>query len=131
MGHGLLPHKQLLTVRQLVIAVAIVAVLVFMIGYTGKVLKKDRVKEDYVRLQQSVQAERARHGELLEALVESGSEAEVESFARNKVNLIKPGDQPIIPLPVEGATISETAAVQITPIPTPENWQLWLDLLRN
>lgn len=130
MGHGPLPHKQLLTVRQLIIAVAIVAVLVFMIGYTGKVLKKGRVQEDYSRLQQSVQAERDRHKALLDALINNDSQAQVEAFARNEINLIKPGDQLIVSLFPENSSVSETTKVEITPEPTPENWQLWLELFQ-
>ncbi|NOZ72626.1 MAG: hypothetical protein GXP38_12065 [Chloroflexi bacterium] len=130
MGRGPLPQKQLLTVRQLVIAIGIVAVLFFIIGYTGKVLKSGRVQEDYVRLQQSVQAEKERKAALLGALINSDSEPRVEEFARDEFNLVKPGDQPISPLIEEMAVISDTTEVVSTPEPTPENWQLWLALFR-
>lgn len=130
MGRGPLPQKQLLTVRQLVIAIGIVAVLFFIIGYTGKVLKSGRVQEDYVRLQQSVQAEKERKAALLGALINSDSEPRVEEFARDEFNLVKPGDQPISPLIEEMSVISDTSEVVSTPEPTPENWQLWLALFR-
>ncbi len=57
------------------------------------------------------------------------SEHAVEGWARQDGRLVKPGDVPIVPLPVNKVT---QAPLLPTPMPTPtsvENWQIWRSMI--
>ena len=57
------------------------------------------------------------------------SAAAVDAWARNEEHLVKPGDNPIVPMPAPGATaLPENVAP--TPIPTPyTKWDVWMQIL--
>jgi hypothetical protein len=56
------------------------------------------------------------------------SVAAVDEWARNEAHMVKPGDNPIVPLPAPGTTpVPEN--LPPTPVPTPfTKWDVWMEL---
>ncbi|NOZ51085.1 MAG: septum formation initiator family protein [Chloroflexi bacterium] len=128
MGRGPFPPSQLTTLRQMIIVTGIIVLLLFVAGYTGKLLTSGRVHSDKAALEHTVQMEDQRQTELLQELVNVDSPAEIERVARDELNMAKPGDHPIV-------VVQDPAGDEIeplltpTPTPTPTHWQRWLALL--
>jgi len=60
------------------------------------------------------------------AVAYANSDTSVEQWAREQAGMIQPGDKPILPLPVAGAT---PAPQTVSPVIVPKqisDWQIWM-----
>ena len=127
MGRGPLPEQSLKVLRQILAVGGIFILLLFAVGYTGKVLTSGRLHNEEKRLQELVQQEARRQIELQKDVANIDSEAAIERVARDELNMVKAGEQPIM---IEDPTRKEGEPL-LTPTPTatPAHWQMWLSLL--
>jgi len=127
MGRGPLPEQSLKVLRQVLAVGGIFILLLFAVGYTSKVLTSGRLHNEEKRLQQLVQEEARRQVELQEDVANIDSEKAIERVARDELNMVKTGEQPImIENPARG---EEEPLLTPTPTATPTHWQMWLSLL--
>ncbi len=127
MGRGPLPEQSLKVLRQALAVGGIFILLLFAVGYTSKVLTSGRLRNEEKRLQQLVQQEAQRQVELQKDVANIDSETAIERVARDELNMVKAGEQPIM---IEDPTRGEEVPL-LTPTPTatPTHWQMWLSLL--
>ncbi len=134
MGRQSLPQRQLLTVRQILIALSIVACLSFIISYSGRIVLNSKVQSQQEYVATRVQEEEAVKAQILEWLTDADKSVQAEAFARNELNWAREGDQTVATLNsgteagIEPATLLEVD-LGLEAAPTPENWELWLDLV--
>jgi len=134
MSYQPLPQKQLFTVGQIVAAISIVACLVFIVSYSGRIIMDKKVQANQERYQEEVVAAEALGGEIQQMINDVGSAAVVEPYAREQRNMGLPGEQSVAPLPMgnglveqeQQSTVVETELSDEEIIP---NWQLWLDFV--
>jgi hypothetical protein len=89
--------------------------------------------EEMTRLSRQAESVRVRATEIMAtqynlqtAVAYANSNFSVEQWAREQAGMIQPGDVPIMPMPVPGAT---PASQDISPVIVPtqiSNWQIWL-----
>jgi hypothetical protein len=92
--------------------------------------------EEMTRLNRQAESVRVRATEVMAtqynletAVAYANSNFSVEQWAREQAGMIRPGDVPIAPMPVPGATpISQDVSPVIVPTQV-SNWQIWLLVL--
>jgi hypothetical protein len=92
--------------------------------------------EEMTRLSKQAESVRVRATEIMAtqynlqtAVAYANSDFSVEEWAREQAGMIKPGDKPIAPMPVPGAT-PESQNVSPVIVPTQiSNWQIWMLVL--
>ena len=134
MSYQPLPQKQLFTVGQIVAAISIVACLVFIVSYSGRIIMDKKVQANQERYQEEVTAAEALGGEIQQMISDVNTAGVVEPYAREQRNMGLPGEQSVAPLPMEigfpeheqQGDVSEIEFSDEEIIP---NWQLWLDFV--
>jgi hypothetical protein len=134
MGYQPLPQKQLFTVGQIVAAISIVACLVFIVSYSGRIILDKKVQADQERLQQEVVETQTFYGTIQEMLNSVDSPAVVEPYARGLRNMELPGEQSVAPLIMKTDSTEQVEQADATDITLSDeeaitNWQLWLDFV--
>ncbi len=84
---------------QLTIVVVCVVSVYFVIGFYGKSLESYRISQRAEQVQREVRAIEARNRRLQERVAYLSTDGYVETAARDKLNLVKPGDRSLIVLP--------------------------------
>jgi cell division protein FtsB len=107
-----------------VIVLAIVGALVW--GFSQQLALARQMREEEMRLEQAVAAERARNEELQARLEYVKSDEYVERWAREEAKMAKPEEIVIVP----PADMDEEAAVDAQPEqpPAPEGRPFWIEL---
>ncbi|NOX62898.1 MAG: hypothetical protein GXP42_13285 [Chloroflexi bacterium] len=123
-------QRQLLSTRQMLTAIAVLACLAYIILYSGRVVAGVRAQRKLVELQKTV-AEREAFRQEVETLLEHVDDpAVIDAYAREERNWVKPGDQPVAPIirdaPIDPQPAPEPRIQQTRPEP---NWRLWWKLL--
>ncbi|MCO6451872.1 MAG: hypothetical protein J5I90_13905 [Caldilineales bacterium] len=120
-----------MTVRQIVAAIAVVACVVFVMGYSSRVVVGLRAKNELTQWQNGVQEIQEFSDEIQSTLDGMDDPAAVESYVRNEKNWVKPGDQPVAPLQHSSPDKTEEPVVIEEPVEAeePANWQLWWQLV--
>ena len=134
MGYQPLPQKQLFTVGQIVAAISIVACLIFIVSYSGRIILDKKVQAKQERLQQEVVDAQAFGGTIQQMISNVDSPAVVEPYARGLRNMELPGEQSVAPLIMkinspELVEQEDAAAMQLSEEESIANWQLWLDFV--
>jgi cell division protein FtsL len=101
---------------QLTIVVVCVVSVYFVVGFYGKTLESYRIGQRAEQVQRQVAALEARNRELQAQVAYLSTDSYVETAARDKLGLVKPGDQALIVLPEK----PEVAWVEGPPA-TPDN----------
>jgi cell division protein FtsL len=83
----------------LTIVVVCVVSVYFVVGFYGKTLESYRIGQRAAQVQREVGALEARNRELQAQVAYLSTDAYVETAARDKLGLVKPGDQALIVLP--------------------------------
>ena len=131
------PPKQLLTLRQAIIFISIVALAIFAFMYGRNVLRYRELQNELAEMNVNIAATEMEREEIDRAFDESISPAVVEDFVRKVLNWVRSGDEVIILVgkdaaesPLENARPSSGGSEDETASETPKaNWQLWLELL--
>jgi hypothetical protein len=92
--------------------------------------------EEMTRLNKQAESVRERATEIMAtqynlqtAVAYANSDFSVEQWAREQAGMIRPGDKPIAPMPVAGAT-PEPQNISPVIVPTQiSNWQIWMLVL--
>jgi len=98
MSYQPLPQKQLFTVGQIVAAISIIACLIFIVSYSGRIIMDKKVQANQERLQQEVVDAEAFGGAIQQMMNNVDSMAVVEPYARGLRNMEIPGEQSVAPL---------------------------------
>jgi cell division protein FtsB len=108
-------------------AVLAVPLLLYVLVATGqKALDNYRLNQEADALRAQVVALRGDNLALQAAIEQSRTDAAIETIAREKLNLIKPGDRPVVLLGSgTGSPTASTAAASATPTPTPPPSPIW------
>jgi hypothetical protein len=113
--------------RRVVVFVGILILVLMVIDFNSRLEELNLLKKhaDVLGAQatEAVQTQAA----LQTQVAYAGSDQAVEDWARGEGHLVKPGDQPAVPVGQPGTTPIQAA--QPTPVPTPmANWQVWWNL---
>ncbi len=92
-------HSLSVSPAQLTIVVVCVVSVYFVIGFYGKSLESYRISQRAEQVQREVRAIEARNRRLQERVAYLSTDGYVETAARDKLNLVKPGDRSLIVLP--------------------------------
>ncbi|HEY52611.1 MAG TPA: hypothetical protein G4N94_04060 [Caldilineae bacterium] len=134
MGYQPLPQKQLFTVRQIVAAISIIACLVFIISYSGRIIMDRKVQARQEKLEQGVEEAKAFGATIKDMIAHIDDQDIVEPYARNERGMQQPGEQTVAQLLMEqvpSAAAEQDAAVE-TEVQDEENvpnWRLWWDFV--
>lgn len=124
------PQRQLRTVSQLVVALGVLACLVFAVVYSGRIVAGVQTRQQLTEMQQRVAQQQQFQDQVRNWIARADDPAAVEAFARDEMNWGREGDQSIVTLtsssPAPAAAPAEPAAV---PSASPPNWRLWWNLL--
>ena len=134
MGYQPLPQKQLFTVRQIVAATSIVACLVFIVSYSGRIVMDKKVQAKQEKLEQGVEKAKTFSATIQDQIEHIDSPEVVESYARSDRNMGKEGEQAVAtlfmeetsPEPAEQNPAVEAETQDAESIP---NWRLWWDFV--
>jgi hypothetical protein len=134
MGYQPLPQKQLFTVGQIVAAISIIACLIFIVSYSGRIIMDKKVQANQERLQQEVVDARTFGGTIQEMINNVDSPAVVEPYARELRKMELPGEQSVAPLimKIDSPELVQQTAASETELSAEQsiaNWQLWLDFV--
>ena len=134
MGYQPLPQKQLFTVGQIVAAVSIIACLIFIVSYSGRIIMDKKVRANQERLQQEVADTRAFGVTIQDMINNVDSPAVVEYYAREMREMELPGEQYVAPLILKNDSpelVAQTDASEmvLSGEESIANWQLCLDLV--
>ncbi|MDT8896750.1 MAG: septum formation initiator family protein [Thermanaerothrix sp.] len=110
--------------RQFLILGILVLLFLFLVDLNQRLVqlnrltqKRDQIQAEVTALQQTIEA-------LGTQKAYATSEAAVEAYARNQANMVKPGENPIILVPLR--TAPESAGSNPTPTPSPvPPWEVW------
>ncbi len=134
MSYQPLPQKQLFTVGQIVAAISIIACLVFIVSYSGRIIMDKKVRANQERLQQEVVTAEA-FGVTVQQMINNVDSPEVvEPYARGLRNMGLPGEQAVAPLIMKNdspdlAQQINVVATEVSEEESVPNWQLWLDFV--
>ena len=131
MSRNSLPQRQLLTVRQIVAALSILACLIFVVSYSSRILLGSKVQAELEDLQSRIEQEQVRHATIQTLLARVDDPTAVEEWARNQRNLAKPGEWVVVPVNVtetDQMSAESSGVVQVSD-ERPANWRLWLALI--
>lgn len=123
-------QRPLLTLPQILVLLSIAAGLFIAIDLNRRAQAGRLAGVGADELQMEVDAQSTRQVALQATATYVQGEHYVESYARNEGNLIRPGEQRVVPLIVEGAP-QPTPAPIVTPDPIVQAlpWQAWWQLL--
>jgi cell division protein FtsB len=113
-------------------AVLVVPLLLYALVATGqKALDNYRLNQQAEALRADVAVLRAQNVQLQQQIEHARSDTAIETIAREQLGLIKPGDHPLVLLPIAGPPSPTTAAPPpAAPAPPPPpTWQQWWDYL--
>ena len=129
------PQKQLITLRQGVIILAIFVLCVFAFKYAQNVMRIRAAQSELASLEVAVDRVKAQQVAADEGFVNSISPGQVEKFAKGELGLARKDEVVYVPLLV-GTANSEKGAVDNTGEKSddsekqpPPNWRQWLSLI--
>ena len=106
--------------------------LVFVTGYVQRLAERDAVAAETAALQEQIAQAKVRNVILSKELAQVNDDAHIAAIARNALNLVQEGDQPLAlidPPAAAAASPAPNAAAAPAPVSTQPNWQQWLDLI--
>jgi len=130
--------KQLLTLRQAIIIIGILALMFFALKYGQNVLRYRKLQSELAVMDAHVTAVEAERTQIDRAFDESLSPANVEEFVRRVLGWVRPDDEIIVSVGENNAiVVGEPDGVTASPAPEEEvrtaeqqpNWRLWLNML--
>ncbi len=128
------PQKQLLTIRQMVIFLAILILSIFAFKYAQNIMRIRSGQMELRSLNQEID-EVKRQQALAEESINGMDAAQVDSFAKGELGWAQKGETIYIAPPASSATESDEAARAVSHAAagdvdeSPPNWRLWLALL--
>ena len=134
MGYQPLPQKQLFTVGQIVAAISIVACLVFIVSYSGRIIMDKKVQARQEQMKQGVDEAKAFGVTIQEKKDNIDSPEVVDPYARTQRNMELPGEQAVVPLVIkndssEQAQQANAAETSLQGDESVANWRLWWDFV--
>lgn len=92
-------HSKTISPAQLTLVVVCVVSAYFVVGFYGKSVESYRINLRAEQVQREVAALEVRNRQLQERVAYLATDGYVETAARDKLNLVKPGDHSLIVLP--------------------------------
>ena len=130
-------QKQLLTLRQAILILAIIVLILFAIQYTRNVMQIRAARAQLTHLEKAVEEVKTKQEDVDEAFIESVSPAQVDEVAKKELGWVLPGDTVYVPLPGgqrdeaagedEATTAAATAGGEDAD--SRPNWMLWWSLV--
>ncbi len=130
-------QKQLLTLRQAIIIISIIALLFFAFKYGQNVLRYRKLQAESAVMDAHIAEVEVERTQIDRAFDESLSPANVEEFVRGILGWVRPGDEVVVPVGGIDDAAGEPARLA-APSPSEDdvrtddkqpNWRLWLDML--
>jgi hypothetical protein len=125
------PQRQLRTVSQLVVALGILACLVFAVIYSGRIVAGARTRQQMVEMEARVEQQRQFQQQVQRWITQADDAPAVEAFARDEMNWGREGDNQVITLAAPAAAPAQAAspAPSLDPRRDLPNWRLWWNLI--
>jgi cell division protein FtsB len=115
----------------LTVAIFILACLLFVVGYASRRAELSRLQTNALEWQQRMAAATARQATLREQLNHVQRDAYVYEVARNRLGMVQPGDELIIPVVLPPSTLAlpqpEPLAGHFVALPV---WRRWFELFQ-
>jgi cell division protein FtsB len=112
--------------RKLLAAGTSLAVLYLVLLTGQRALEAYRVNQEVEGVRRDIEALRARNIDLQVELSSSRLDEDIERIARNELNMVKPGDQPVVLVWPDGRGKAGTEAAP--PKPAEPAWRSWVRL---
>jgi len=115
--------------RQILVGALIVIIILLMAEFNNRMSELNRLSEQRDRAAAQITSLMQTQAVLQTQIAYATSVAAVEEWAYEDGRLVRPGDNPVVPLP-EGGAVSATP-VSISPGNKPElieNWEVWYAL---
>src|SRR5512135_3319195 len=109
----------------IVAGLAVLALLVMDFNSRMAELRRMSIERDAVSLQATGEAQT--QATLKTQIAFATSEPAVAKWAYEDAHMIRPGDNPVVPVPAVGPTPTPTPAPVVTPVKV-SNWEAWLAL---
>lgn len=126
------PQRQLRTVSQLVVALGILACLVFAVIYSGRIVAGARTRQQLVEMKGRVEQQRQFQQQVQAWISQADDAPAVEAFARDQMNWGRSGDRQVVTLAAPAATTpaqDESPSPSLAPQRELPNWRLWWNLI--
>ena len=118
----------------MVLLLAVVGCAVFAVSYSGRILSGMQVEKELDNVKHSVAAQKQWQADIAKLIDTAASPAAIEGFARDQLNLTRPGDQAVVTVPGKGPEtggieqVGEVAAPPQPEAPEP-SWKAWWRLI--
>lgn len=113
------------------VAIGVIACVAFVVSYSSRILLGLRAEAELKQVERQLEALQAEQETIRGLIAQSpNDETQVEIYARDEQNWIKPGDQAVIPIPSGRAEAA--APAPLTPPaagPAPSHWREWWQLI--
>ena len=115
-----------------VVVIALIGLcLLFIVGYAQRLAEKDAVTAQIAAMEQQIADAKVRSAVLTNELAQANDNAHIAAIARDALNLVQEGDQPLILIdpPVPAAQPAAGGVTAAKPVSTQPNWQRWWNLI--
>ncbi len=134
MGYQPLPQKQLFTVGQIVAAISIVACLIFIVSYSGRIIMDKKVRAKQEKMEQGVGEAKAFGAAIQDMIDNVDSPDVVNPYARTQRNMQLEGEQAVVPLILENDSPEQAEQTNVVETKAQDgenvaNWRLWWDFV--
>ena len=116
----------------LILVVLMALCIVFVVGYVQRLAEREAVAAEMAALEEQIAQAKVRNAILTTELAQVNDDAHIGAIARNALNLVQDGDQPLAIIDAPARTPIQPAgspAAVRAPISTQPNWQRWVDLI--
>ncbi len=113
---------------QILLLLVLTVALYFGAAFTGELLESQRIAGQVATLNLNIGQLKAQNARLSAAVAEAKTDTFVEQQARDKLGMVKPGDNPVIITNAPSAPPPPAPAVPAAP---PTHWQQWASLFEH
>lgn len=113
---------------QILLLLVLTVALYFGVAFTGELLESQRIAGQMATLNLNIGQLKAENARLSAAVAEAKTDTFVEQQARDKLGMVKPGDNPII---VTNAPPAPPPPAPAAAPPPPSHWQRWASLFEH
>ena len=107
---------------QILLLLVLTVALYFGAAFTGELIESQRIAAQVTALNLNIGQLKTQNARLSAMVAEAKTDTFVEQQARDKLGMIKPGDNPVI---VTNLPSAAPSAAPPAPTPTPTHWQQW------
>lgn len=113
---------------QILLLLVLTVALYFGAAFAGELIESQRIATQVTSLNLTIGQLKARNVQLTAAVAEAKTDTFVEQQARDKLGMVKPGDNPVI---ITNTPPPPPPPAPAAAPPTPTHWQQWASLFEH